>query len=392
MPLTRPALLAGLIAFVFNPGSGVDDAASSGELMRLSLLFLAVLGLFTAVLITRPSWGAWFQRIPRPGRISRWRRQLAQRGIEGLPADLLCAIATKLGRRDACSLIRSRIAFEHTIIECDSLIGEDRDRLRALDELRHTLGWDGISMSLAGRATLLEEDLELELHGVGASRPVAHRCLVIHCDERSVVFRLLDGDEEAPWEVGDEVEGVLWRENDAAYRFRSRVQETRWLGENFISVETPQQLDREQKRLHLRAPTDWDAVFLHVPGAQARAWLGGENLANPLMRGTLLDVSAGGMRIRTRAPLLEGDYLSFRELPFVDGNEVLCRVVACRDHDEDGEPCCGLRFIGMPALTRDAIAQKVFRSHRELLQLPGSKSPTSALLASNQSGTSDEET
>lgn len=389
MVFMKSVLLANSAPPVLNPAISTE-ATAQAPLLQWTLVVLALLGALVAILVMKPGWGSWLFNLFPARRLGRWRRQLAAREIEGPPAELLCAIATRVGCRDIATLIQSRIAFEHTVLECASLFTDDNDRLLALDHLRQLLGWDGLSMTLSGQATLLEEDLEMELHGVGPSSEVAHRCLVIHCDERSVVFRLLDGDDEAPWKVGDEIEGVLWRENDAAYRFRSRVQETRWLGENFVFVETPRELDREQKRLHLRVPVDCDAVFLHIPGSRAREWLSGDSFSSPLLRGTLLDISAGGLRVRTRVPLASGDYVSFSNLPIIDAGEVLCRVVACRDHDEDGEPCCGLRFVGMPAALRESIAQKVFRAHRESLSLAGEPAEGAALSQSHRSTSSDQ--
>jgi len=119
--------------------------------------------------------------------------------------------------------------------------------------------------------------------------------------------------------------------------------------------------DRIQRRAYYRVHTFVDAQVM-LPGANAHA-------SEPLsMTGHTLDISGGGMKLRTPGPLPEGAILPCRlTLKPEQAEEVSARVIASSEASDDSKTYISrLEFLEVPKEVRERIIAFVFETQRRL--------------------------
>jgi c-di-GMP-binding flagellar brake protein YcgR len=360
LPVGAGDPLADLLRF-----SGTDP-----ELTRRLLLATAVAAALSLVFwfLDRTS-DIWLGWIPGRRRRRVWEAELKRRGLGPEERALVLTVARQAEVEEVEELLRSRVSFESAVRGSQSWIDADPRRLRALDQVRRRLSWESAPAPRPDQMPdLLDHNLEVEVFGAADTAGFCVRATLVHRDVDAVVLRLEREVEGVPWREGSTVRVYFWRENDAGYLFDTPVIEVRDLGEMFLFVKPPRQLERHQRRLHVRVPIEAPVTFLRIPNGEAVDWLRGEREEGdgPLCSGVVEDLSAGGFRIRAAQPLQIGDFLSFAEFPVVDDEEVLARVIAAYGEEPTESERYGVQFLGVSAPQRARVARHVFRLQRQI--------------------------
>ena len=99
------------------------------------------------------------------------------------------------------------------------------------------------------RIPTLETDLELEIFGCEHNAGYCVRAIVVHVDNHYVVVRVNDEDLEIPCPLadGEVVTGYFWRPGDAGYVFHTDVVEIRHVGQTYLLLRPPRELERHQR-------------------------------------------------------------------------------------------------------------------------------------------------
>lgn len=216
---------------------------------------------------------------------------------------------------------------------------------------------------------LLELNQELDLLGVDGFEGDCQRGVLVHRDAGHLVVRIIDDGMPVPWRPGDSITAYFWRAQDSGYVFQSQVIEKRQIGSHYLVLKAPRHVEAKQRRVYVRANHRERVRFLHVPLGNATQWIGGGDGGSStcIFEGMTEDISAGGFRMVTHAPLRPGDYISIDHFSPA-GGEILVRVTAQLDSDPTAEfRRFGVQYVGIDSATRDRITREVFRLHREML-------------------------
>lgn len=303
----------------------------------------------------------------QPRQSSQWHG----RGLElGLDATEIRLIENLLGHDDALDgerLLNSRNAFESALertLQGGSDLFQDLEMRRALDRLRLRRGWEVCGEVSQRGSGPMEED-ELYIEGPGGA---CLRSILIHKDDQSCALRVQDSHGFASgvpdWTPGTSVEVSWFQPESGCLTFDSRVQELRDLGDWFLFLESPQQIRIQQRRQYLRTPLEGRFSFLRLSMGES-----GRMQEEPqgIHVGGILDVGAGGAAIVTEVPLGQQDILVLRDFPGLEEVDLTARVVDTPPEGDTDNPVYGIRFIGLSAKARDALAEFVFaRRSREL--------------------------
>ncbi len=362
IPIAQSGSTGEAIREIFDFNSSDPDMTQRFLLATFVVITLSLL--FWFLNSTSSVWSRW---LPGARRRQEWDQALRSRGLAPDERSFVTGLARQIGIEDIHELIRSRVSFENAVTASKRWVEAEGRRIQELHRVRRRLSWESASGSRSQEVReLLEHNLEVEIFGTADDAGFCVRATLVHHDADALVFRLEDL-EQAPWQQGARVRVYFWRQNDAGYLFDTTILELRSLGEMFLFVKPPTQLERHQRRLHVRVPMSDPVNFLRVSSGEASDWFRGEagNEPGPLRGGIIEDLSAGGFQIRVSTALQVGDFLSFDDFPVVEGSEILARLVSERFDDATGSYHYGAQFLGMSAVMRDRISQHVFRLQRE---------------------------
>ena len=207
-----------------------------------------------------------------------------------------------------------------------------------------------------------EMDLELEVFGQGERAGYCVRAVIVHVESCYVVVRVSDEEleEPCPLQPGDAVTGYFWRSGDAGYLFHTELLESRFVGQTYLLLRPPHELERHQRRLHVRVPYCETVSFLRIPAGSQAELLGTEVDESAIQQGNVEDLSAGGIRLRCWMALAVDDFVCISGFSLLPKQDVLFRVVTIDRLAEPGEPSdtdheYGLSFVGLTARDRDRI-------------------------------------
>lgn len=299
---------------------------------------------------------------------SQWHSRCKELGLDAdeirLLENLLIHDDTSGGER----LLNSRMAFESAlerVMQAGSDLFQDLTMRRALDRLRLRRGWEVCGEVTQRGLGPAEED---ELHIEGPEGGFL-RCVLIHKDDQSLALRVHDSrgfSSGAPdWQPGTNVEVSFFQPESGCLTFDSRVQELRDLGDFFLFLESPEKIRIQQRRQYLRTPIEGRFRFLRLAIHESRGF---PEEAEGIHIGGVLDVGAGGAAIVTETPLAHQDLIVLREFPGLEDQDLTARVVDVPQEGNEDNPIFGIRFIGLSAPERDALARFVFS--RRVKELP----------------------
>lgn len=154
---------------------------------------------------------------------------------------------------------------------------------------------------------------------------------------------------------GDKI-NVYFTTERAAYEFESTVLQRIKKPIYFILIEEPEELKRIQRRDYFRLDLD-GVIRLHK-----------EKKDGSVMKkeAQLLDVSGGGVQIKTKKEFAEGDIikLSFKNL--LNLNELIKGEVVRKSKDDFKTYRYGIKFIDIKQGEREKIIQWIFSLQRQL--------------------------
>lgn len=302
-----------------------------------------------------------------PRRSSEWHDRGRELGLDAAEIGLVEHLLLQDESIDGERLLNSRIAFESALertLQGGSDLFQDLEMRRALDRLRLRRGWEVCGEVSQRGMSPMEED-ELHIEGPGGS---CLRSVLIHKDEQSIALRVQGShgfsSGTPDWTPGTSVEVSWFQPESGCLTFESRVQELRDLGDWFLFLESPQQIRIQQRRQYLRTPLEGRFRFLRLSMGES-----GSIMDEPegIHVGGVLDVGAGGAAIVTETPLGHQDLLVLRDFPGLEDLDLTARVVDIPTGEDADNLVYGIRFIGLSATARDALAQFVFaKRSREL--------------------------
>ncbi len=222
-------------------------------------------------------------------------------------------------------------------------------------------------MSLAS-SQLLELDQELDLFGTGTLAGYCLRAVLVHRDAGHLLVKVDESVPEFPWKAGDTLQAYFWRENEAGYLFLTEIREVRRNESFFLVLSQPTQLERKQKRLHVRTPYRQPLRFQVISNAEVTQRVGA---FRPVEQGPIdgwtEDLSAGGFRLLCNRQLSVGDYLAVEKFHPAGGEAILGRVVNSFGAQGGGRYTYGVSFAGISSRVREQIIREVFRLQREII-------------------------
>lgn len=301
-----------------------------------------------------------------------WHARGVELGLDEAEIRLLESLLTHDETLDGERLLNSRIAFESALeraLQGGSQLFQDLSMRRALDRLRLRRGWEVCGEVSQRGMSPVEED-ELHIEGPDGT---CLRSILIHRDDQSCALRVQDShgfsSGSPDWTPGTMVEVSWFQPESGCLTFESRVQELRDLGDWFLFIESPQQIRIQQRRQYLRTPLEGRFRFLHL-ATDASSTV--EVEADGIQVGGILDVGAGGAAIVTEVPLGQNDLLVLRGFPGLEDIDLTARVVDTPAEGDEDNPVYGIRFIGLSAAARDALARFVFARRAKELPEPAS--------------------
>lgn len=217
----------------------------------------------------------------------------------------------------------------------------------------------------------LEPNLEVDLFGSGNLAGQCGRGVLVRRDSTSLIFRLASHSESIPWRPGDRLHGYFWLSPGHGFLFECEVIERRMDAGVFLVARPPARLVPQQRRVYIRVACREGFRFLHIRESDSKEWLAGHRAQGPqefLYEGMAEDLSAGGFRMVTNAPLAEGDYISITHFRPAGSAEILGRVSVQLGSYGSDFARYGVQFMGLEASARDLLTREVFRMQRELLR------------------------
>lgn len=158
-----------------------------------------------------------------------------------------------------------------------------------------------------------------------------------------------------PLKLGDEVVVVIQRD-DATYRFKTRVLEELYLGRlPSLKIEHPKEMERLQHREYFRLDVEMPLLYRLKTLITQQGPLKFE-------RGTVIDLSAGGMRFKSSikkvAVFRQGDVLQLTfqltgKRSIIDTDAIVLKISIDEDDKKDGTVIC--RFLNISTGIQEAI-------------------------------------
>ncbi|MGE3165382.1 MAG: flagellar brake protein [Planctomycetota bacterium] len=217
----------------------------------------------------------------------------------------------------------------------------------------------------------LETNLEVDLFGSGNLAGQCGRGVLVKRDASSIVFRLASHSESIPWRPGDRLHGYFWLSPGHGFLFECEVLDRRADTGVYLVATLPARLVPQQRRVYIRVACREGFRFLHIRESDSKDWLAGHRAGGSQefrYEGMAEDLSAGGFRMVTNAPLAEGDYISITHFRPAGATEILGRVSVQLGSYGSDFARYGVQFMGLEANARDQITREVFRMQRELLR------------------------
>ncbi len=288
-------------------------------------------------------------------------------------------------------LLRSVESFDRGV---DLLLEDSRrlssvqrvDLLRTIRGLRRKLGFDQLGpheIMQSTRTLPVGQEVTFALPGDRGSEDVV-TATVLQVDDEGITLRI----DPRRAELRDqllaaetaELEIHFFRSDDCAYAFRSPVLRTRHRGPGVLRVGHPAKLFRQQRRSSLRVDIEERIEFRWFPAALSRRPIGlrGElQQVLELHRGTVTNLSGGGMQLRVKDLEVSVDDWIETRLPFLppplDREFCLARVVQVYERPPVG--LFGLQFEKPPVRLETGIFREVERRHRALLVRESAETP-----------------
>ena len=163
--------------------------------------------------------------------------------------------------------------------------------------------------------------------------------------------------EVVPLREGTKVKLIFWDEV-SAYSFVAKIMQRIAVPIHLFVLEMPDTIAKVQRRSFVRVPVLYPIMFQTVTK---------EGLSNS-NKGTMLDLSGGGLRFMTEEPV-ENRSLLYAQIPLPNGDlQVPVRV--CRvEKVEDSKPqryCVSIEFHEILERDRDRIIRFVFDTQRTM--------------------------
>ena len=300
----------------------------------------------------------------RRRRVGRWRRLTKRLGLDAFERDLVAELARRAGRVSPASLLRSRAAFEEAVERGADLVAENPTHDGALERIRRKAGWDRIPLRRPySNLALLRTSLPVQILGPGG-KGCAISGLVVHRYPGSLIVRLEAVEEPPPWRMGDSVQVCFRMKGDAEYAFQSEIREFRGGGNELCLVlSLPSQVQRQQRRLHVRVPYEYTILFRHIPQGSPRTSV--EAQGTTPHEGRVEDLSVGGFRLRSDLVFEREDLIAIQDFPPAGPGEVFARVMFRKSHRAGEEGRYGLEFVGLSNSRQDRVARLVAQIQRE---------------------------
>jgi len=159
--------------------------------------------------------------------------------------------------------------------------------------------------------------------------------------------------------IGEDLTVYFWRENDAGYTFHSRATRIFSSPVSGIALEHARRLERIQRRNFVRAPVTTPVAFTRV-GRSPNAPLVSEPVYT--LAGATVDISGGGLSMKTDAFVNIGDFLALR---LALDSQTSLDALPAKVVREEGGPLSGrtvhVEFVGITEKTREEIIRFVYK-------------------------------
>lgn len=312
---------------------------------------ILVVGLFACLLLARILYEIWRNR---RGRVETLRRiaaeHAAERGLIEEEAALFERIV--LGEKNYPSLA----GFERQV-----------EKLLAGGTSPDIVGVVRVKMGYArvkeGRPLASTRECEVGQEIAVSSPPHVFRATIVDLDETVLVAKV-PAEAIAQLKSASAVEVSFWRDFDARYYFRAKVQGMRARPAPFLFLEHPARIERFQDREHVRAEVGWRIPITRLTEEEYRKALrmpiAPDAVEGYPMQAHVLDISAGGLRLEpirdlpAEARVIVEIPSSERKGPMV----LLARVIVSDDKNVRCE------FEGISENERDEIHRQILRERR----------------------------
>lgn len=171
-----------------------------------------------------------------------------------------------------------------------------------------------------------------------------------------------------PLRVGEKLEVIYYAGKDL-FKFYTVVTGRKVDGIPIILLAVPEELVHVQRRRYVRIPVMLDFTFKKFDRfleSEYKKYLNGiiKNIGHVINKGSILDISGGGMRVSINEPLLKNDYLLVRMA--IDDEEFFFKTKVARIEGIKGnQHFYGLRFEEIDERVRDRIIRFTFKLMRE---------------------------
>ncbi len=249
---------------------------------------------------------------------------------------------------------------------------EDIDETTGLiSSIRRKLGLD-----YAARGQFLQSTHSLtpnqELKITAASGDASRELLssVVRVSEREIMIAMpvIKGEVYA-LEEGAKINVEFIRENDAIYRFRSRILKSFAGRLPLLFIAHSRDMERVQLRRHFRIKTELPVRYRVLAAEQLEkpleAFVGVENWKE----GKVINISGGGVLVEPAGEISEGDYINFDTSLDDDKTQVNLTCEVVRITYEEDSKIAHAAFVGITENVRDKIIKYVFQ--RQLDKIRG---------------------
>jgi len=167
-----------------------------------------------------------------------------------------------------------------------------------------------------------------------------------------------------PLRKGERIEVIYYDEN-CIYKFPSSVVERTRSNIPLIWLNQPKTYKKIQRRKYVRVPVLIDVRFALI--SKDFKFDKSKLTTMKFEKGTLLDISGGGTKLRTSLDIKKGDCFAII-LPIQEGSMLVKGEVMRITNDEMNNKLCGLGFFDLRIMEEDKIVKYVFAIMREQMK------------------------
>lgn len=170
-----------------------------------------------------------------------------------------------------------------------------------------------------------------------------------------------------PLRVGEMIEVIYYYESDI-YKFYSKVVKRKIDVIPLIQIAYPEEVFMVQRRRFVRVPIICNVVYSKIATKENGREIKVSKDKISDLKGIMVDLSGGGMRIKLQETLGMGDLIQVR-MPI--GEDVLSlkgKVVRVEFDDENKLYMCGINFVDLDEKVRDKLIRFIFQVMREQMR------------------------